>query len=335
MAKDPTPLSIRIAACIGSSIAIVVTLFRLSIRIRQRKVWWDDFWATLAMMVIIVFMTGILIFTDKPGRHVRSVRIAGYYMVNNGFYGVIWCARASIFLTLVRMSFGRFRTFLKYCVGAVFVTWCVLVAQVFWTCETQPSWKDALVAQCMLGRQVAIAQLITDCIFDSLLIGSPIYLLWGMKQRKGLKIRLIAVFSSTVFTTAFSLAHAWAIIEDRGLLEFMLATIEVVVSLIVVSLTVLVSWIFSINDDSNDSDPNFLQMNTFVKERRRISRPLPLQATQRVRDIENQIHIHVKTDKVRDTPPELASQSTSRTDSDEDVNLKEKDVLTKRQLRDH
>ncbi|KAK1235199.1 hypothetical protein PQX77_001585 [Marasmius sp. AFHP31] len=195
----------------------------------------------------------------------RSLKVAAYYMVDNGFYGVIWVSRASIFFTLIRLAYGRFRTILKWCVGAVWVTYAVLFAQVFWTCEGNPAWKDAPIAQCMLGKKVAVAQLVTDCLFDLVLIASPMYLLRNMKNKRGLKIRLIAVFSSTIFTTAFGLAHAWAIIEDRGLMEFTLAGVEVFVSLIVVNLTVIVSWIFRVDDDAT-SESN-AQINTFLKGR--------------------------------------------------------------------
>jgi hypothetical protein len=60
------------------------------------------------------------------------------------------------------------------------------------------------------------------------LIAAPSYIFWNyLLDRKGLKIRLTAVFSATIFTTIFSLVHAYAIFQDLGLLEFMLAVIEV------------------------------------------------------------------------------------------------------------
>ncbi|KAJ8080482.1 hypothetical protein PM082_017315 [Marasmius tenuissimus] len=217
------------------------------------------------MIAIIIFMIGIVTFTTNPTANPRSLKVAAYYMVDNGFYGVIWVSRVSIFFTLIRLAYGRFRTILKWCVGAAGLTYAVLFAQVFWTCEGNPAWKDAPIAQCMLGKKVAVAQLVTDCVFDSILIASPTYLLKNMKNRRGLKIRLIAVFSSTIFTTAFSLAHAWAIIEDRGLMEFTLAGVEVFVSLIVVNLTVIISWIFRVDDDAT-SESN-AQVNTFLKGR--------------------------------------------------------------------
>ncbi|EEB87567.1 hypothetical protein MPER_15040 [Moniliophthora perniciosa FA553] len=97
---------------------------------------------------------------------------------------------------------------------------------VLWTCEGEPSWKDKPIPQCALGTKVAIAQLITDCFCDLVLIICPTYLFYNMTNKKSLKIRLIAIFSSTIFTTIFSLAHAYAILRLSGLMEFMLAVIE-------------------------------------------------------------------------------------------------------------
>jgi hypothetical protein len=67
-----------------------------------------------------------------------------------------------------------------------------------------------------------------DVFCDMVLIAAPSYIFWNyLLDRKGLKIRLTAVFSATIFTTIFSLVHAYAIFQDLGLLEFMLAVIEV------------------------------------------------------------------------------------------------------------
>jgi hypothetical protein len=64
-------------------------------------------------------------------------------------------------LTVIRLAVGRFRMLLKYMVAAFLVTWAILDAQVWWTCEREVGWKDKPIAQCMLGRDVAIAQLIS------------------------------------------------------------------------------------------------------------------------------------------------------------------------------
>ncbi|KAK7047687.1 hypothetical protein VNI00_006455 [Paramarasmius palmivorus] len=180
------------------------------------------------------------------------------------------------------MAFGRFRAFLKWCVAAVLVTWAVLFAQVFWTCEGEPNWKNEPTPQCSLGTDVAIAQLISeccifcgvrpfittpaDCIFDLLLIVSPAYLLSYIKNRKTLKIRLVAIFSSTILVTIFSIVHSYMILKDYGKMEFMFAVIEDVVSLLVVNLTVITAWLFKLSDNDHDSDSPYY-VNTFLRGR--------------------------------------------------------------------
>ncbi|KAK7047240.1 hypothetical protein VNI00_006906 [Paramarasmius palmivorus] len=288
MVKDPTMTQIQACAITGVIIAVSATCFRLYLRARRRNLWWDDAWAFMSMVAIIIMFTGMLIFTSPPDAHPRATKIAGYYMVDNGFYGCIWCARISILLTVIRMAFGRFRQILKGVVVAILITWSVLFAQVFWTCETEAKWKNEPNPQCMLGKEVAIAQLITDCICDLILIACPTYLLSSMKNRRGLKIRLIAIFSSTIFTTIFSLVHSYMILKGLGLMEFMFAVVEVrfflytsrfcvlilhpriqdVVSLLVVNLTVIATWFFQLKDDgeSEETGPSAFA-NTFLKGR--------------------------------------------------------------------
>jgi hypothetical protein len=66
-----------------------------------------------------------------------------------------------ILCTLIRISVDRMmRKMLYVAAGAFLVAWAVLLAQVFWTCESDPAWKHAAVKQCELGKKVAIAQVI-------------------------------------------------------------------------------------------------------------------------------------------------------------------------------
>ncbi|THU88545.1 hypothetical protein K435DRAFT_938414 [Dendrothele bispora CBS 962.96] len=253
----------RIASFALMPIAIIATLLRLFLRIKRRKLWWDDFFAFVSMFGIIVMWIGIIIFTSSE-KHTRAIKVFGYYSVDNGFYATIWPARISILLTVIRLAMGQFRKLLKLMVVAFLITWAILDAQVWWVCEPQPGWKDREITQCMLGKDVAIAQLITDCLADFILIIAPVYLLSTLSMRS-LRNRLLVVFSSTILTTIFSLVHAYAILKDLGYMEFMFAVIEIVVSLIVVNLSVLSSWIFGLKDDDSDSGPS-AHMNTFLRE---------------------------------------------------------------------
>ncbi|KAF5354488.1 hypothetical protein D9758_012394 [Tetrapyrgos nigripes] len=269
MVADPTLDQIRLAAAIGIPIAIVVTFLRLYLRARTRKLWWDDFFAFLSMFLACFFLTGILIFTDPPERHhSQVVKVFANYIIDIGFYGTIWPARVSILLTLVRIVIGKFRKVMKWLVAGYLLVWAILAAQGFWTCETDNAWKKQEVAQCVLGKNIAIAQLITDCLADLILIAAPIYLLSTLNTMRGLRIRLMIVFSSSILTTVFSLVHAYAILHQLGALEFMFALLEVIISLVVASLSVIVSWAFKISDEEGGSSGPRGYVNTFLREGR-------------------------------------------------------------------
>jgi len=42
--------------------------------------------------------------------------------------------------------------------------YCGLAIQTFVVCEQHPSWKDLALPQCPLGKEVAIAQLISELV---------------------------------------------------------------------------------------------------------------------------------------------------------------------------
>lgn len=67
----------------------------------------------------------------------------------------------SILFTVIRLSFGLTRRVLGYFGIAWFITWIVLFSQVWWVCEREPDWKNQAIPQCLLGENVAIAQVIS------------------------------------------------------------------------------------------------------------------------------------------------------------------------------
>jgi hypothetical protein len=64
--------------------------------------------------------------------------------------------------TIVRLAINvAVRRMLTLVVVVFFIAWMVLFAQVFWTCEAERGWKTQPRPQCNLGRNVAIAQIIS------------------------------------------------------------------------------------------------------------------------------------------------------------------------------
>lgn len=66
-------------------------------------------------------------------------------------------------MTVVRLTVpGTLRRVLTFTTMAFILAWAVLFAQVWWTCESEPGWKTQPRPQCNLGRNVAIAQIISE-----------------------------------------------------------------------------------------------------------------------------------------------------------------------------
>ncbi|KAJ7018954.1 hypothetical protein C8F04DRAFT_1324694 [Mycena alexandri] len=261
---------LRIVLGVVLPFACLVTYFRLYVRYRRGKLWWDDFWVFICTLCAITFVAASLLHVQNPGTLKQNVKVSVYYMCAQFFYAVVWTARISILFTVIRLSFGRMRRLLFWVAIAFFGTWGILFAQVWWVCERQPGWKAMATPQCALGLDVAIAQLITDVLSDLILIAAPMHLLWRVQLQRGLKLRLRAVFATTSIGTAVSLYHAYCVLRFGGIPEFLAATIQVLsVSLLVANLAVIVAVVFRLKTDSETDNIEPLSVVTIGSARAR------------------------------------------------------------------
>ncbi|TRM64731.1 hypothetical protein BD626DRAFT_489727 [Schizophyllum amplum] len=222
-------------------IAIATTLLRLGIRIHDKKLGWDDFWAGFSIIASSLVLTGAMITLDPKPWMSQLTMVAGYYLANSGFYATIWSCRFSILCTIMRICPSWWMTYFRAMASGFAAMWMFLFVQAIVHCESDPSWKET-TGQCSLGRPIAVAQLITDIIADLALSLAPMGMLWQSNLPKGQRVRLITVFASCFLTTLVSLAHAYCIWVNKGLDEFFSALFETSVSMVVASLSVLVGF---------------------------------------------------------------------------------------------
>ncbi|KIJ26815.1 hypothetical protein M422DRAFT_137769, partial [Sphaerobolus stellatus SS14] len=94
---------------------------------------------------------------------------------------------------------------------------------VWWVCEREPGWKDAPLPQCDLGLNVAVAQ---PMFCDAFLIFVPLRLVWNIRLTRPQKIRITAIFSTTIVTTCVSMNHAFFVLRAGGLKEALAAIVQ-------------------------------------------------------------------------------------------------------------
>ncbi|ETW82542.1 hypothetical protein HETIRDRAFT_315451, partial [Heterobasidion irregulare TC 32-1] len=142
------------------------------------------------------------------------------------FYTVIWSARLSILFSIIRIDPDpQIRRRLRWIVAIFIFAIFFFLAQLMWVCEPEPGWKDERSPQCKLNKEVAICQLVSDIFSDLLLILLPLRLIHGIKDR-GLRRRLIFIFSTSIITTIVSLVHAAYIITGGGIKVIISALVE-------------------------------------------------------------------------------------------------------------
>jgi len=168
-------------------------------------------------------------------------RVVAYYLMAATFYAIIWSARLSILFSIIRLDPSESRRKRLLYIAFVYILVClILIAQLFWVCEPEPGWKDMKSPQCTLNKEVAICQLVSDIIADLILIVAPLKLLKGLEDR-GLRHRLMVIFSTCIVTTIVSLVHAVYILKLGGTKVVIAALVEDCVSLIVCNIPVVVT----------------------------------------------------------------------------------------------
>ncbi|KAF7342367.1 hypothetical protein MVEN_01825300 [Mycena venus] len=179
--------------------------------------------------------------------------VAAFYLTGIAFYAIVWGSRLSILFSIIRIdpAFER-RKRLFWVAVAFIVVSLVLIAQLFWVCDGSfNSGKEATNLGCHSPPQVAVCQLITDIIADSILLFAPLPLFRNLIN-KALRRRLTLIFSTCVVTTVVSLVHAVLILRS-GKWAFIAALVEDCVSLIVANIPVVVTTMVDIVGDEDQS----------------------------------------------------------------------------------
>ncbi|KAG1872289.1 hypothetical protein F4604DRAFT_2013148 [Suillus subluteus] len=257
MSPGPTIVQTQVVNFILPIVATLVTSFRLYCRARRHLLWIDDAWAACAMIFDIILMICSALYLRGYVLHPQWAKVALYYTLTQCFYGVVWCSRLSILFTVVRLAYWGTQRRILICIAIIFgVVWALLFAQVWWTCELNPSWKKLPRPQCPLGRNVAIAQIVTDVLGDTVLILAPFLLIYKATLTTAQRVRVICLFSTSAITTAVSLTHAYYVLTVGELKEAISAMFEASVSLIVANLSVVVTFFLRmLADDETISRP--------------------------------------------------------------------------------
>ncbi|KAF7362718.1 hypothetical protein MVEN_00621100 [Mycena venus] len=248
-ANDPC-VQLKITSALCSFFALGATIYRLYKR--RSKLWADDVWALFACVALIIQVVAVFMHFPLPKHLSKRTRIALSYLMGTAFYSVVWASRLSILFSIVRIDPSVERRRRLFWVAAAFVaTALLLLGQLLWVCETNPSWKKTRNPQCELPLQVAICQIVADVISDLILLFAPLPLFRNLLD-KSLGHKLTLIFSTCVVTTIVSLFHATFILLDYEIKITIAAMVEGCLSLIVANIPVIITTTIDIVGDQED-----------------------------------------------------------------------------------
>ncbi|KAL0576433.1 hypothetical protein V5O48_005538 [Marasmius crinis-equi] len=228
----------------------ILTVARLIVRYRARRMWLDDAWAFVALICAFMLLVGMWIRTDVPGEgplhQPRSARVVAYWMVVLSFTNTLWAARMSIIFSVIRLvpPMMRLRRISNISAILFLLMWIGLLIQKTYICAENKSWYQRDPPQCRLGQGVAINELVTDAISDVLLAVIPIRLLKGVTLMKDQRKMLYIIFGSSLLITLVSIVHAVFVLGPTGLLEAITAQAQAATALIVADIGVLGSLLY-------------------------------------------------------------------------------------------
>ncbi|KAH7915667.1 hypothetical protein BJ138DRAFT_1141409 [Hygrophoropsis aurantiaca] len=192
---------IGVVAAVFHGIAISLTVLRLSYRGYIRRFWWEDVWASLGLVFSILCLLSIWLQIWSGSDAIATTNIACNWMLAITFTSVVWSARLSILCSVIRVvnpdqTYRRFAFGVALSFGAM---WIAIIVQKMYICYHY---------YCDMGREVAISQLITDIVSDTLLVGLPLRLLQGVKLSRNRRILVCCAFSASFLITAATILHS-------------------------------------------------------------------------------------------------------------------------------
>ncbi|KAH6897893.1 hypothetical protein BKA70DRAFT_1198551 [Coprinopsis sp. MPI-PUGE-AT-0042] len=245
----------QVAFGISYSLVFLATVLRFVHRLRRRQLWWDDFWALVALIFMAFTALVCLIFTGISRERADPMMSAALisWTLAMAQPVAVWASRVSIQAMIVYfLPPGRNRTISEWALVGFCAGWlCTTIPRIFYSgvpIRAIPQGPFELVP--------TIVILIFDIIATLWQVGWPKYLLSRMKLRKPHRRLFMASFSTALLLLAVNIFHSVMMLTKTNHLLLLTSHLELLLSLVAVNALVLTAYLYSVirpvNDGSRD-----------------------------------------------------------------------------------
>ncbi|KAF8135088.1 hypothetical protein EV363DRAFT_1322456 [Boletus edulis] len=220
-------LAVKAPATVAHAVAIVTTILRLLYRWRLSRFSWEDTWATLALICDMACLASIWMHVPPGNSYpMRHISHASNCLQSLTITSTVWFARMSILSSVVRIAnpASKLRC-IAYCIGAI-------------------KYIFRLRYSCHSAITVAIAQLVTDVISDTILVAAPIRFLRDMKLVRDRRILIISAFSASMLITGVTIPYSALRFRKATSTTMIIDHVKAALALFVCNALVLVMFVY-------------------------------------------------------------------------------------------
>jgi len=263
----PSVTQLRVPVALCYSLVILATSFRLYTRATRNHLWFDDGWAFLSMLALVVHLPIYeMILSNPVCDRSQDTKVLLFYVNVELSMAIQWWSRMSILMSIVHMMpKGRTRQALLFASGPIISVWAAMATQVMWSCMREHTWREkGLMPGCIPSEQSAVSYMIVSLLIDLLLACVPIQHVWKTQFDRPSKIRLTALFSSTLICTAISGYRSYAILYEKAFAQSIAVMAEVNLTVLTTNLTFFAGLIFRGGAGASDVEAEAVQLSTIV-----------------------------------------------------------------------
>ncbi|KAF6799525.1 integral membrane protein [Colletotrichum sojae] len=223
MAEAPTSwlqnLGIAIEIVLPS-LALIVVILRLYIRIDTKSLGWDDACVCAAMALAVALAVGSIIcmkklyigihYWDVPQPMDPTKGMIWIYIVGAVYNPILALVKQSVLIFLLRIS-GVKTAVRKIVWGTAIFNFALMVATfftvIFQCIPIEMNWKPTLDGKCIKQFAFGISTACLTIVTDLIAVALPFYIFLGLKMNRKRKIGLIAVFMLGIIVTIVSVVR--------------------------------------------------------------------------------------------------------------------------------
>ncbi|KAN0078382.1 hypothetical protein V8E55_010439 [Tylopilus felleus] len=237
---------IRVTASVFQVLGLFLTAWRIYIRLKIRRFWWEDAWATILLLTGLLWVIAQWVFLLTNG--LTSIVTTWIYSI--GFTSIVTLVRMSVLFSIIRIIHGspRLLRFAYACVAFYAACWVILIIEKVVQCASDPSWHHAIVIYgkqfCLVKPRISIFEFTSDCVAVLILVILPLRMLWRVKLPKHQRRMILCIFASSVVLAFGALFHT--IGQILNIFAVMIAgiNVEVALSFYVCNLLVVVTYTY-------------------------------------------------------------------------------------------